>query len=289
VRTIIFLCFVSVGAFWAVEAGQSFDVHDSPLINAKIDWKENSISLRADWKLNAQNSLESRSIIRSRLRTSLLSKLSEIIESLYARTDIEKRLPNLSSFWASLKLDTFQIAQNSASATLEIPLRGSHSLLSYFPFEPKQESWEAKNETINNTYENQSGDSLYDSFGSEALLYTGLVVDARNLPFVPSLHTQIFTSSGRLIYGPKFLTRTTYIKRGAVGFFTDSRQGEARQRAGNRPLIVPALDLARISQDSVVISDEDAAKILAHEGSVQNLRRARVIILLNADKLREVR
>ena len=50
---------------------------------------------------------------------------------------------------------------------------------------------------------------------------------------------------------------------------------------------MPALDVARQGENALVISDEDAAKILAHDGSVKNLKRARVVILIAPDKLRE--
>jgi hypothetical protein len=40
-------------------------------------------------------------------------------------------------------------------------------------------------------------------------------------------------------------------------------------------------------ENGLVISEEDAAKLLAHAGSVRNLRRARLVIIVNADKLRE--
>ena len=48
-----------------------------------------------------------------------------------------------------------------------------------------------------------------------------------------------------------------------------------------------ALDLNGHGENSLVISDEDAAKLLAHAGSVQNLRRGRVVVLVNAAKLKE--
>ncbi|HRP68142.1 MAG TPA: hypothetical protein PLY93_01270 [Turneriella sp.] len=258
-----------------------------PRVDALVDWKANKIFLRAEWRLNGGYVQAARADIRSRLRAALLAKLSGVVEAIYARGEDNNPSHDLSAYWATVRLDSFQIAENSASATLDVALRGSHSLLSYLPERKWDEAWTSSTEATPSVYDKRALNSAYDTDDEEALLYTGLVIDARELPFTPSLKTQIFTDSGRLLYGAQFLSRATYVKRGAVGFFTAETQSEARRRAGERPLTVPALDLARTSQNSLVISDEDAAKLFAHEGSIQNLRRARVIILLAPNKLQE--
>jgi hypothetical protein len=266
---------------------------NGPRLDAIVDWKSNKIHLRAEWNLNRRNAERSAGDLRSEMRAALVTKLSAVIDALWRRSGHTTSpgevapVPDLATYWSDLKLNTFQVAENKVSATMEVMLRGQNSLMAHLPAEMGKEEWRLDDSATNVAYERRADLKEYDASDAEPLLYTGLVIDARHLNFVPSLSTGIFTSSGRLLYSPSFLTRVTLVKRGAAGFFTTEGQSEARQRAGTRPLKVPALELARAGENALVISDEDAAKLMAHDGSVKNLRRARVVILISPDKLRE--
>lgn len=195
--------------------------------------------------------------------------------------------PDLSSLWSSLRLDTFQIAENRALATMHVSLRGRESLLAYFPLEYGSELQAEPTDTLPVAYDKRPNVGEHDNSDHEPLLYTGLVIDARHLPYVPSLNAGIFTAGGRQIYGAAFITRSTAVKRGVAGHYAADSLPAALRRAGKRPLKVSALELQNAGENGLVISEEDAAKLLAHAGSVRNLRRARLVIIVNADKLRE--
>lgn len=283
-----FRIFLLLTSFTALAASS-----EAPRLEAVVDWKANKIFLRAEWSLNRKNAERPAGDLRSELRSALLVKLSSVVEALWRRaghasaTGDTARTPDLSSYWSQQKLNTFQVAENRASATMDVTLRGQNSLLAHLPVETGKEDWRLDDTAASVAYQRRADLKEYDASDSEPILYTGLVIDARHLDFIPSLHMGVFSGSGRLLYSPEFLSRATLVKRGTAGYFTSEGQGEARQRAGSRPLKVPALDLARAGENALVISDEDAAKLLAHDGSVKNLKRARVVILISPDKLRE--
>lgn len=267
----------------------------APGVSAVVDWQRNKIYLEAAWRLTGPQVQSSNAELRAKLRAAMLTKLSTVVAELWSKSasaDEERRnmamVPELADFWAAQKLSTFQVAENQASASMEITLRGKESLMAYLPLPFGREiQLSSEKETVSSAYERRSGLAEYDTSEGEALLYTGLVIDARHLDYKPSLNTGIYTGSGRQIYGVEYLNRMTAVKRGVAGHYAAEGDAELRQRAGKRPLKVSALDLNGHGENSLVISDEDAAKLLAHAGSVQNLRRGRVVVLIGAGKLKE--
>jgi len=257
---------------------------------AIVDWRQNKILLRGLWRLGSTERQKSNAALRAQVRAALLERLSTVIESLWRRSAPAAEIPNLSDFWSQQKLHTFQVAGNEASATLWVPLRGKASLMAELPFAFGRELDESAttNSALSETaYDKRADMGEYDASLSEPLLYSGLVIDARHLPFHASLNTAIFSASGRQIYGVEFLRRATAVKRGVAGFYISAKDSELRQRAGNRPLKISALDIGAngTNENSLVISEEDAAKLTAHADSVKNLRRARVVVLVSEDKI----
>lgn len=267
---------------------------NAPAVNALVDWQNNKIYLEANWRLNGPLVQASNGELRAKLRAAMLIKLSSVVAELWSKSAMVEEgqqnsiSPELADFWSAQKLSTFQVAENQASASMEIMLRGKESLMAFLPL-PFAREIQADAEKENNmaAYEKRPGMGEYDASQGEALLYTGLVIDARHLNYRPSLNTGVYTGSGRQIYGVEYLSRVTAVKRGVAGHYAQETHADLRQRAGKRPLKVSALDLIGHGENSLVISDEDAARLLAHAGSVQNLRRGRVVVLVNAPKLKE--
>ncbi len=259
-----------------------------PVAEAVIDWRSEKILLSAHWQPGPQLLAQSNTELRRHMREAILKKLSAVVSVLWQRSRPDAREePDLSEFWASLRLDTFQVAENRALATMQVALRGQDSLLAHLPLDFAGELEAESSAALPLHYDKRAQVGEYDSSDHEPLLYTGLIIDARHLPYVPSLNVGIFTSAGRQFYGAPFLTRTTAVKRGIAGYFLSDATPAAIRRAGKRPLKVSAIDIKGAGENGVVISEEDAAKLLAHAGSVQNMRRARVVIIVNSDKLRE--
>jgi hypothetical protein len=262
-----------------------------PAVEAVVDWQNDRILLSAQWQPGQALANQSNGALRQRMREALLKKLSLVVSSLWQRSrrgdSAGAAEPDLSGLWSSLRLDTFQIAENRALATMQVSLRGNDSLMAHFPLEYGSELQGEAAETLPVVYDKRPHVGEHDNSDHEPLLYTGLVIDARHLPYIPSLNAGVYTSAGRQIYGAGFISRATAVKRGVAGHFNLDTAPAALRRAGKRPLKISALDVQHAGENGLVISEEDAAKLLAHAGSVRNLRRARLVIIVNADKLRE--
>lgn len=259
-----------------------------PVVEAVVDWQNDKILLSAQWQAGQALVNQSNTELRQRMREALLKKLSTVVTTLWRRSSpAEAAEPDLSGLWSSLRLDTFQVAENRALATMHVSLRGRDSLLSYFPLTYGSELQADSTEPMPFAYDKRPNVGDHDNSDHEPLLYTGLIIDARHLPYVPSLDAGVYTSAGRQIYGAAFMTRATAVKRGVAGHSAAESSPAAQRRAGRRPLKISALDLQTAGDNGLVISEEDAARLLAHAGSVRNLRRARLVIIVNADRLRE--
>lgn len=263
-----------------------------PKVDAVVDWRREKIILTADWQPGQQIAAYANAELRQRVRDALLMKLSSLVDVLWQRSrhgrSNNAATPDLTTLWALLRLSSFQVAENRVHATMEFALRGEESLLSHLPFEFGSEIMRSRdNKQVESAYDKRAQMAEYDSSEREPLLYTGLIIDARHLPFVPSLNAGVYTASGRQIYGAEFLTRATVIRRGTAGYSDSETHAAVLRRVGERPLKVAALDLAAGEGNSLVISEEDAAKLMAHEGSKRNLSRARVVIVVSPEKLRE--
>jgi hypothetical protein len=123
--------------------------------------------------------------LRRELRNELLKKLSQVTEKLLQNlVETESAGDQLAStdlaeYWASLKVSTYQLAENRASATLDIPLRGKGSLLAHLPLAYNTETLNEKSKGDSTLYDQRPGIAEYDSSDLEPLLYTGLIIDAR--------------------------------------------------------------------------------------------------------------
>jgi hypothetical protein len=263
----------------------------APVVEAVVDWQNERILLSVEWQPGQALARQSNAALRQRMREELIKKLSVVVSSLWNRarphSHTATREPDLSDLWSSLRPDTFQVAENRALATMQLALRGRGSLLAHLPFGYGSELVTETAEALPVIYDKRPYKGEFDNSDHEPLLYTGLVIDARHLPYAPSLNLGIFTSAGRQIYGTGFVTRATAVRRGIAGFFPSDAVPAALRRAGKRPLKVTAIDLIDSGENGIVISEEDVAKLLAHPESVRNLRRARVVILVDAQRLRE--
>lgn len=262
-----------------------------PVAEALVDWQNEQILLRAEWQPGQALVQNSNAELRQRMREALLKKLSMVVHSLWLRSwrgdAARAAVPDLSALWAALRLDTFQVAGNRALATMQVSLRGSDSLLAHLPFDYGHELRPEPGEALPAAYDKRPNVGEHDNSDHEPLLYTGLVIDARHLPYMPSLDAGVFTSAGRQVYGAAFLSRSTAVKRGVAGHFMADAAPTALRRAGRRPLKISAIDLQTTGETGLVISEEDAARLLAHSGSLRNLRRARLVIVVSPEKLRE--
>lgn len=90
--------------------------------------------------------------------------------------------------------------------------------------------------------------------------FTGLVVDARDMPIQRTMGPRIVSESGEVLYPDPThtLSPDELQDRGMASY--DPDPGSA-QRAGNHPLVVRAIDLTGFGRDDVVVSSSDAERI----------------------------
>lgn len=74
---------------------------------------------------------------------------------------------------------------------------------------------------------------------------TGLLIDARGLPFEPCLVPRVITSTGTVLFGAQRLSADGIEYEAPVVYVTDPADARAVRRAGERPILVRAASVVR--------------------------------------------
>ena len=123
-------------------------------------------------------------------------------------------------------------------------------------------------------------EAMKPSGGVEA--HTGLIVDARGLDVEPSLVCRIFGPEGRLVYGPGVVRPSVAFGRGMAGYMRDRRAAVRSSRTGGNPLMLRAEGKSAAKGCEIRVSQEASEALLPEPGSLDFLRRGRVIILVGS-------
>jgi hypothetical protein len=115
----------------------------------------------------------------------------------------------------------------------------------------------------------------------QAVVFSGLVVDARGLGVKPAMAPKILSEGGQEIYGFSVVDRNWMIQQGMVGYSKDLTAAQAHERVTNRPLTVKAVSTAGANKTDVVISNPDAKLILGSAGNLGFLEKARVVVVVD--------
>jgi len=111
--------------------------------------------------------------------------------------------------------------------------------------------------------------------------YTGLIVDARDLPLWRTMSPRILDEDGRVIYPDrKHLPDYDFLQEQGMAAYNESAQ-EAR-RAGPRPLIVRAIDVAGPGRDDIIVSNTAAERIVSADRRSRFLQRWAVCVLIDS-------
>lgn len=112
-------------------------------------------------------------------------------------------------------------------------------------------------------------------------LYTGLIVDARGLGIRPAMAPKILNEDGKEIYGSAYINRDWAVREGMVGYLKDPASAQANPRVTDKPLLVKALKVSGEGRVDAVISNADAAALMAASQNLSMLEKCRVIILVD--------
>ncbi len=108
--------------------------------------------------------------------------------------------------------------------------------------------------------------------------YTGLLIDARGIGFVPSFYPKVISEGGRLIYGVECVFAHSIKKEGFVGYTYNTFGHSVLQRVGVNPLrIIPV----KASGCNLVISEEDALTILSSPVLAKWIKDCRILIVID--------
>jgi hypothetical protein len=114
---------------------------------------------------------------------------------------------------------------------------------------------------------------------SPGQLYTGLIVDARDLGVKPAMAPKILNEDGREVYGPAWTSREYAVREGMAAYLKDPLQARTDPRVTDKPLMVKALKVAGDSRVDLVITNADAAMLQGASENMSMLQKCRVIIL----------
>jgi hypothetical protein len=106
--------------------------------------------------------------------------------------------------------------------------------------------------------------------------YTGLIIDVRHLPLVPSMTFTVLDGNGRPVYGMSFVNQENYLQSGLCAYYNNINYAKGEVYVASNPIVTKAVSLSSGNVD-IVISNGDASKI--RNSSYDFRRDCKVIIV----------
>jgi hypothetical protein len=114
-----------------------------------------------------------------------------------------------------------------------------------------------------------------------AVVFSGLVVDARGIGVKPAMAPKILSEGGQEVYGFSVVDRNWVVQQGMVGYSKDLTAAQSHDRVTNRPLTVKAVAASGANKTDVVISTADAQLLLGSGANLGFLEKARVVFVVD--------
>ncbi len=108
--------------------------------------------------------------------------------------------------------------------------------------------------------------------------YSSLIIDARRLGIEPMVFPSVLNEDGLEIYGRIYIDPRYASRHGMAAYCYTEDEAKSHKRAGRRPFYTVAL---KNLNGCPVISDRDAKKILAGKASRNNLKKCRLIVIMD--------
>jgi len=112
-------------------------------------------------------------------------------------------------------------------------------------------------------------------------ILTGLVVDARGLGARPAMSPKLLDESGKEVYGSAMVNREYAVQQGMAGYSKDLGAAQTNQRVTDNPLTVKGMRTVGPGKSDIVISNNDATKILGAAENLSFMQKCRVMIVLD--------
>ncbi|HEY7650162.1 MAG TPA: hypothetical protein VID04_14270 [Methylomirabilota bacterium] len=114
-----------------------------------------------------------------------------------------------------------------------------------------------------------------------AVIYTGLVVDARGLGVRPALLPKVVTEGGDEVYGISVVDRSWAIQHGLAAYAKSLPAARTYTRVANRPLTIRAVAAAGAHKTNIVVSTIDGQLLLGSGQNLAFLEKARVMVVVD--------
>ena len=125
----------------------------------------------------------------------------------------------------------------------------------------------------------------YEKFVSYPLTnnhsYAGLVISAPDIEITPALNPKIYSENGNLIYDSRFIEAKPAVSSGIVNY--GKTPFNLLKEVNLQYYHCSAIKTTTFDGCDIVISDEDAKTLLSNPETINNLKKAKVIIL-SSDK-----
>ena len=107
--------------------------------------------------------------------------------------------------------------------------------------------------------------------------YTGLIIDARHLPLVPSMSFRVLDESGRPVYGMEFVNYDRFLQSGLCAYYNNINYAKGEVHVASNPIVTKAVKLKNGNVD-IVIPNSAAAKV---RGSSYHFRNDCKVIVVS--------
>lgn len=116
---------------------------------------------------------------------------------------------------------------------------------------------------------------------AEAIVYTGLVVDARGIDVRPAMAPKVLDENGQEVYGSAFVSREFAVQQGMSGYARDLTAAQSNTRVTHNPLTVKGLRTEGSGRSDIAISNADAARMRGASEHLSFLKKCRVMIVVD--------
>ena len=107
--------------------------------------------------------------------------------------------------------------------------------------------------------------------------YTGLIIDARHLPLVPSMSFRVLDESGKPVYGMEFVDQDRFLQSGLCAYYNNINYAKGEVHVASNPIVTKAVKLKNGNVD-IVIPNSAAAKV---RGSSYDFRKDCKVIVVS--------
>ena len=111
--------------------------------------------------------------------------------------------------------------------------------------------------------------------------FTGLIIDAKGLNAKPALYPRILTAGGQTVYDVATPNPNAAVEEGLVEYRKSLEAAKSLARVGANPLVIKATQMGGKYPTDLVLSEEDARKILEADGRAKFLGDAKVAVVID--------